>query len=159
MNNVVIRRAKESEDCFLTQIAFDAKRHWQYPESWMEKWINELTISKDYIKYNKVYVAEMDSRIVGFYSIAFLQEEMMFGKIRMEQGYWLDHMFIMPEYHHKGIGCSMMQHIQQSGVYSHMHIFVDPHATGFYEKMGAKFVRSSPSSIEGRDIPVYSLNC
>lgn len=159
MMSIAIRRAQESEHARLTQIAFAAKRHWQYPESWIDKWANELTISKDYIRYNQVFVAEMDSRIVGFYSIVFLQEEMMFGKIRMEQGYWLDHMFIMPEYHHEGIGGSMIQHIQKSGMYPHMHIFVDPHATGFYEKMGAKFVRSSPSSIEGRDIPVYSLNC
>jgi hypothetical protein len=34
-------------------------------------------------------------------------------------------------------------------------IFVDPHATGFYEKMGAKFNENSPSSIEGREVPVY----
>jgi len=34
-------------------------------------------------------------------------------------------------------------------------VFVDPNAMGFYEKIGGTFFEKSPSSIAGRDIPVY----
>jgi maltose O-acetyltransferase len=34
-------------------------------------------------------------------------------------------------------------------------IFVDPFARGFYDKLGAVFLYDSPSSIQGRKIPVY----
>ena len=36
-----------------------------------------------------------------------------------------------------------------------LNIFVDPNAEGFYVKMGAKFVRTSKSSIPDRTIPIY----
>jgi hypothetical protein len=34
-------------------------------------------------------------------------------------------------------------------------IFVDPYATGFYDKQGAKKIRISESSIKNRKIPVF----
>jgi len=43
-NEIQIIEAQE-EDCeSLTTIAFAAKRHWQYPESYYELWEDELTI-------------------------------------------------------------------------------------------------------------------
>jgi GNAT superfamily N-acetyltransferase len=103
-------------------------------------------------------------QIVGFYSIIYLDEVKQFGLIQMDEGYWLDHMFILPEYHNKGIGREFFKDINKliiSGkIKNLLWIFVDPYAKGFYEKMGAKQIRLSKSSILNRDIPVfqYKLN-
>jgi hypothetical protein len=36
-------------------------------------------------------------------------------------------------------------------------VFSDPHAKGFYLKMGAGFIQDCPSSIEGRTIPMMEF--
>jgi GNAT superfamily N-acetyltransferase len=69
-------------------------------------------------------------------------------------------MFILPDFMGQGIGTMLVEHLRQSlknQRITHFRIFVDPHARGFYEKMGAKFIRDSHSSIPGRKIPVYEM--
>ena len=40
-----------------------------------------------------------------------------------------------------------------------MTILADPHAAGFYERMGARFLRMAPSdTIPGRELPFYGLD-
>jgi len=36
--NITLFQADTSDAPFLTQISFASKRHWQYPEEWIEKW-------------------------------------------------------------------------------------------------------------------------
>jgi hypothetical protein len=55
---VSIRTACASEAEDLTMIAFAAKRHWNYPEKWIELWAEELTIDGRYIEHNTVFVVE-----------------------------------------------------------------------------------------------------
>ena len=43
-----IRRAKPAEAEVLTEIAHAAKRHWGYPENWIEHWKNDLTITPEF---------------------------------------------------------------------------------------------------------------
>ena len=149
-----------SEDTALTAIAFAAKRHWNYPEEYVNRWRRELTISGAYIQKNVVFTVRSEKRIVGFYSIAENQADCFAGEVPVEKGWWLDHMFVAPEYHRRGIGRSMIAHVKsvaaERGV-GRLLIFVDPHARGFYDKIGAEFLYESKSSIPGRMIPVYVL--
>lgn len=158
---ISIRRAKPNDCSILTDISLKAKRYWNYPEEYYEIWKDELTIREEYIKNNTVYVAEHGERIVGYYSIIQVEEDFWAGKVFVMKGYWLEHIFILPEYIGKGIGSRLIEHAKSvccdMGCKS-LFIFSDPHARGFYERIGAKFIRESPSSIEGRIIPVFEMD-
>ena len=138
-----IRIALPSEDKILTKIAFDAKRTWDYPESYFQVWNNELTIKKEYIEQNTVFVYEKGKQIVGFYSIVSVANYFMAGNVLVKKGFWMDHLFVKPNYQLKGIGSKLMKHALaycQENWIDELKIFVDPLAIGFYEKMDAVFV-------------------
>ena len=61
-----IRRAIAADACALTEIAHAAKRHWGYPERWIEIWRDALTITPDFISIHEVYAASVDGKIAGF---------------------------------------------------------------------------------------------
>ena len=156
-----IRIASPSEDELLTEIAFSAKRTWNYPEEYYKIWEKELTITKDYIDKNIVFLAERGKQVVGFYSIVLFNGDHIVDNISIESGYWMDHIFVKPNYQKKGIGRRLMQHALnycKENWIDELRVFVDPHVIDFYEKSGARFIRNSPSSIEGREIPVYGFN-
>src|SRR5258708_35148126 len=63
--DIQIRRAKPAEAHVLTEIAHAAKRHWGYPENWIEHWKDDLTITPEFISDNEVYVAVAGKENVG----------------------------------------------------------------------------------------------
>jgi len=126
----------------------------------MERWKDELTITPAYIESNTVFVGELEDKIVGFYSLIEIQQDLEIRSVLIEKGTWLDHMFILPEYIGKGIGTTFTTHMKaylSEKRVDKVLIFVDPNAKGFYERVGAKFRRESDSSIPGRKIPVYEM--
>jgi len=157
-----IRDAVVAETSELTQIAFQAKTFWNYPNTYIEKWTEELTISSQYIQDNFVRCKTINDIIVGFYSLVYVPENRTSGTINIEKGIWLDHMFIAPKFHGNGIGRAFFVDIQSQlnrfTAEKILKIFVDPNAIGFYQKMGAQFIRNSDSSIPGRSIPIYSYD-
>ena len=158
--NKNIRIALPDEAEILTEISFGAKRTWKYPESYFEIWKDELTITKDYINDNIVFVAEKGKQVVGFYSIVVIQNDFLSDNVLVKKGFWMEHLFIKPSFQKKGIGRKLMEHALkycEENWMDELKIFVDPHAVGFYEKMGAAFIENSPSSIEGREVPVYGF--
>lgn len=155
-----ILKAHRSDYEVLTNIAFSAKRHWDYPDSYFDVWKDELTISDKYIDKNIVYKILVNNEIVGFYSIVENKKDIWIGEVLVQKGFWMEHIFIKPAYHQKGYGRKLINHakkISNSTGITQLLIFVDPNATGFYEKIGAKFLYNSKSSIPGRMIPVYFL--
>lgn len=158
--NIRIELADHSDSDILTEIAFSAKRHWNYPEEYYQIWKDELTITEKYLDKNIVYKAILGGSIVGFYSIAENKADFYSGEILVQKGFWLEHIFIQPDYHGFGIGKRMINHAknisQNSGIHNLL-IFVDPFAKGFYDRIGAVFLYDSNSSIPDRLIPVYSL--
>jgi maltose O-acetyltransferase len=160
LKQIQILKAQPPDHTVLTNIAFAAKKYWNYPENYYDIWRNELTITADYINQNIVYKALHHNTIIGFYSIIENKSDFYTGEIFVQKGFWLEHIFILPEFHHLGIGRLMMHHtrkISQDHGIKNLMIFVDPFAKGFYDKIGAKFMFESKSSIPGRFIPVYDL--
>jgi GNAT superfamily N-acetyltransferase len=153
-------KAQESDSDILTEISFAAKRHWNYPDEYFDTWRNELTITKDYITQNIVIKALYQSFALGFFSIVENKSDFYSEETFVSKGFWLEHLFIKPEYHKLGIGRLLTDHAKQIskklGI-SDLLIFVDPYAKGFYEKIGADYLYGSKSSIPGRLIPVYNL--
>ena len=155
---LTIRRALATDALFLTSISFGAKRYWNYPEEYFEVWHDELTITEDYIEQNIVYVAQKKDTIIGYFSIVEVNQEHWNGEVFIRQGYWLDHIYIRPAYIRSGIGTELMEYAQEycreNGI-EKLYIFSDPFANGFYEKLGATYIKESPSSIENRTVSLY----
>jgi GNAT superfamily N-acetyltransferase len=160
LQQIKIIRANSSDYLLLTEIAFEAKLFWNYPQSYYELWHKELTITADYINQNLVFKAVNNDLIIGLYSIVENKSDFYAGEVFVPKGFWLEHIFIKPVYHQLGIGRMMIKHVKQvlknKGIID-LFIFVDPFARGFYDKIGAKYLHDSKSSIPGRLIPVYSI--
>jgi len=159
--NIEISPAIQDDSVVLSQIAFAAKKHWGYPNEYMEIWKQELTITKEYLTKNIVYKLVNNEEIIGFYALVLIEQDYQLREIEIKKGWWLDHLFILPQFHHQGFGKQLIKHSKsvliEYGEHSYF-IFVDPFATGFYEKMGAQFLYESASSIPERTIPVFKLS-
>ncbi len=146
-----IRKASTDEAEALTAIAQDAKRHWGYPEHWIQHWQSDLTISSDFVSSNPVYVAEQDGELMGFYALIVRD-----GKAGLE------HMWVAPRFIGQGIGKELFIHAMQEAAgqnVSAVEISSDPNAEGFYRKMGAKKIGEVASEIDGeqRILPRLSV--
>lgn len=158
--NVSVRKANDTDYEILTDISFAAKRYWNYPEEYMDIWKNELTITPEYIHQNIVFVAEVSATIIGYFSIVEIREDIWAGKVFVKKGFWLEHIFIKPEFIGKGIGTELIHFLKDlchKKDISCLYIFSDPHAKGFYVKIGAKYIKECFSSIEGRTVSLFEL--
>lgn len=156
----MITSAKNEDSKDLTTISFESKGFWKYPNDYMKIWSKELTITPKYINQNIVFTYNINSKIVGFYSIINNPNDNYIGDIYIKKGYWLEHIFILPEFHKQGIGTKLISHaLQYCKIHNinELYVFSDPYAKGFYEKLNASFLYNSKSSIPNREIPVYSF--
>ena len=160
IKKIQIRQAQDIDSDLLTEISFTAKKYWNYPDNYYDLWRDELTITKEYINQNIVFNALYQDAVIGFYSIIENKADFYAGETFVKNGFWLEHLFIKPEFHKQGIGMLLINHAKQAskdmGI-SDLFIFVDPYAKGFYDKLGADYLYDSQSSIPNRMIPVYDL--
>jgi len=149
--NINISRATPNDADSLTQIAIPAKRHWNYPEDWIQHWLPQLTISEEYISTNEVWMMTDEGKPIAFYALS-----------QDEEGWELGHLWVFPEYIGKGIGKQLMNHVFERCKMlniSTLKIYADPNAQFFYEKMGAKKVGESKSDLFGQErvLPVMEI--
>lgn len=137
-----IEKADPTTHQTLTEIAHAAKRHWGYPERWMQLWREALTITPDYIADNGVYVVQARDEIIGFYALLGTSEKLT-----------LDHLWLTPSYMGSGIGKALFNHAvalaRQLGA-TEVEIEADPNAVGFYERMGAVRFGETEYEVEGQ---------
>jgi len=143
-----IVRAKPEDAEALTKIAHAAKRHWGYPERWIESWREILTMRPEFIAANVAYSASEDGRAVGFYLLT-----------TESDGLHLDHLWIAPQAMGRGIGRALFAHaVEKTRGLGHrtLRIEADPNAEGFYARMGARRVGEIVTEIEGqrRELPL-----
>jgi GNAT superfamily N-acetyltransferase len=148
--NIHIRRALPEEADALTQIALSAKRHWGYPDRWMEIWTPQLTFSPDYFQENETWVAEVDHPI-AFYT---LQER--------DGNAWIENLWVLPEYIGQGVGKQLFLHamsLSRESGYKVLQLEADPNAAAFYEKIGMHKIGERRSAIEGqpRSLPIMEI--
>src|SRR6266508_6586172 len=139
---IEIRRATPDEAATLTEIAHAAKRHWGYPDEWIERWKTDLTISPHFITTNEVFVAIIDDRIVGCCAL-----------VVTESLAELEHMWIRPEYIGSGVGRRLFDHVKAVAARRRLpalELSADPNAEGFYERMGAVRIGEIRGEIDGR---------
>ncbi len=158
---ITIRQAKDIESNILTAISFAAKKYWNYPEEYFTIWKEELTITSNYINDNIVFLAEVDEKVVGYFSIVEIKEDIWTGKVLVRKGFWLEHIFIAPDFIGKRIGLELISFIRdlcRKRKIACLRIYSDPNAKGFYDRIGARYIGESPSSIEGRTVSLFELN-
>ena len=139
---IQIRQASPDEAELLTQIAHEAKRHWRYPESWIQQWRTDLTITPDFIATNEVFVAVFEREVTGCCALVINDD-------RAE----LEHMWIKPQYMGSGVGRALFLHAKErvaSLKIPVLELSADPNAEGFYERMGARRIGEVPAEIEGK---------
>jgi GNAT superfamily N-acetyltransferase len=144
--------AKPEDADALTEIAHAAKRHWGYPERWIESWRDTLTIRAEFIAANVAYSAIEDGRAVGFYLLT-----------TESDGLHLDHLWIAPHAMGRGIGRALFEHaLEQTRRLGHpiLKIEADPNAEGFYTRLGARRVGVTVTSIENqrRELPLLQYD-
>lgn len=146
-----IRKAVLEDAENLSRIAFAAKSYWKYPEKWLELWKDDLTITPEVIAENEVYAMTENNEIVGFYVL-----------IIKENSAQLEHLWIKPENIGAGIGRKLFVHALKKAVSlnaENICIASDPHAEGFYEKMGAKRIGNFKTEVEGNEriLPIMGI--
>ena len=146
-----ITRATPDQAETLTQIAFAAKRHWGYPDAWIQLWSPVLTITPEFIETHETYVAWMDEGLAGFCAIS--QKNVKAS---------LEHLWVSPDYIGKGIGAALFKHMlarcRELGVRV-LRIESDPNAQGFYEYLGAKKIGEIVGEVDGqpRVLPLLEM--
>lgn len=143
---VTLRRARPDEAAVLSELALAGKAHWGYDEAFLAAVRDELTFSQDDVAARRVVVAELDGAVIGFYS---LDGEPPFGE--------LGNMWIRPDRIGTGLGRTLWQDAMTAAAaagFEHLDIDAEPHAEGFYLRMGAERIGETPSgSIPGRVLP------
>lgn len=140
-----IRRAQEPDAAELTRIAHEAKRHWGYPERWIELWRDDLTFSPDFIAANEVYVAEEGGEALGCYSLV--------AASPASPGWILEHFWIRPAAMGKGLGRRLFEHARAVAAAAGadvLEIDADPNAEAFYLRMGAVRIGEVRSEVDGQ---------
>lgn len=143
-----IVRAEPQDSEALTEIAHAAKRHWGYPERWIESWRDILTMRPEFIAGNVSYSATEEGRAIGFYLLTTTSD-----------GLHLDHLWITPPAMGRGIGRALFEHaVEQARRLGHRTLMIeaDPNAEGFYRRMGARRVGETITEIESqrRELPL-----
>lgn len=146
-----IRRAVARDAARLSQIAVAAKSYWGYPARWIELWHNQLTITPAFVEQHEVWVAILDDVILGFYALVGEAPHLV-----------LDDLWVMPVAIRQGIGSALMHHaIERARGHGATRIEIesDPHAEGFYARMGAETVGEVAYVLEGqrRALPLMHL--
>ncbi|HYT49217.1 MAG TPA: GNAT family N-acetyltransferase [Pyrinomonadaceae bacterium] len=137
-----IRRATPNEAPTLTEIAHAAKRHWGYPDEWIDHWKLDLTITSDFIASNEVFVAIVNEQIVGCCAL-----------VVSDSLAEIEHMWIRPEYMGSGVGRALFEHTRVRAASLRLpalELSADPNAEGFYERMGATRIGDVRADMSGQ---------
>ena len=144
---IMLKDAKREDADKLSEIALTSKRYWNYPESWISLWAEELEVKPDFIENNKVLIAEYEGASAGFAALTISDKSAELG-----------HLWILPLYMKKGIGKflfeSIVKYCKEKNI-NRFKIVSDPYAKSFYEKMGAQQIGFIDSIPKSRKLPLF----
>ena len=150
-----IRSARAAECAALSQIARDAKARWGYPQAWLSTWAAELTLTPLHCATGIVLVAESAGGLLGVGAIT----PMPSGQ---DGRCWsLEHLWVRPEAAGRGVGralySALLAAVRAAGG-GRVEVLADPHAVGFYERLGATRAGAVPApmpSAPDRELPRF----
>ena len=145
---VHLQNATPDQAALLSSLAHAAKRHWGYPECWIQAWSEQLAISRDSIATRPTVVACVEDHVVGFHQLCALGRSLR-----------LDHLWVHPDFMRAGVGSALFEDACRRGTemgWLELRIVSDPNATGYYERQGASRVAMERDVLDGqlRELPV-----
>lgn len=150
----LIRRALPEEAAVLTDLTLRSKAHWGYSLALIEEWRDIMKVAPELIRNHPVYVVEDSGRVCGYYSLEHPDGDQIM----------LENLFIDPDFIGSGAGRALLHHalaLAASLGYRTVCLESDPHAEGFYLKMGAVRTGERPAPIPGepgRMLPKMRMN-
>lgn len=151
MADIIIRAAEPHEADALTAIALRSKAHWGYPQELMDLWASDLAVDPAHCDGESTWLVTLDNVIAGF------------GEIEIEGDIArLDDLWIDPPSMKMGLGRLLLQQLMQNATdrgCTGMEFEAEPHAVGFYERMGAQVIGEQVSeSVPGRVLPIMRID-
>jgi len=148
---LTIRPASADEADLLTDLGLRAKAVWGYDAAFLARCRTVMTVKASGIESRPHFVAELNSRIAGFY-----------GFEPEAEGVGLDYLFVEPDLIGCGIGRALWRHaVETARGLGHPALIVvsDPNAEGFYRRMGCRRIGTRPSELEdGRRLPLLRFD-
>ena len=146
-----IRPVQPGEAGILTRVALAAKRHWGYPERWIEIWTPQLTFTPDYFYLNEGWAAVVNEVPVAFYTLLEANEVAS-----------IENLWVLPEYMGQGIGKQLFLHavaVARGRGCKILQLEADPNAVGFYERMGMHKAGERNTEVDGlpRTLPIMEM--
>jgi GNAT superfamily N-acetyltransferase len=153
MTDIKIRTARPAEADALSALCLRSKAHWGYGEEFMARSRAALTISPEFIATGRVFVAEPEGCApLGVASVAPLAADGVYDLV---------HLFIEPSAMLGGVGRRLFEAAANKAKADGARRLViqsDPHAVGFYRRLGATDAGEAPSdSVPGRMLPMLHL--
>ena len=146
----VIRDARESEAEFLSELAVRSKGHWGYDEDFLDDCRDELTLTPELISHSHVRVLEEEGHVIGFYSLVATGDDAE-----------VDHFWVEPSAVGRGSGQLLWNDAVETATrtrFKRLIIHSDPHAEGFYLRMGASRLGDIASPVRpGRYLPLLQF--
>ena len=131
----------------LTSVAHASKQSWGYPPALIAQWRDALTLTPEFVERHRVTLAEDANGVVGFYALA-----------REGADWQLEHLWITPDAMGRGLGHRLLRQavaeVRAAGAGA-IFIDADPNAEGFYLRMGAERIGTTPGAPTegGRSLP------
>ena len=144
-----ILKARPDQASDLQHIARLSKQHWGYSPEYMRVWNHDQTLTADFISQNFVYYAVDGAEVAGFYALELSPEVCE-----------LKHLWVSPGYIRRGIGKQLLTHLKtllaEVGAVT-CTIVAEPHAEGFYARMGAVRIGLRPMPALEQELPIMRL--
>jgi GNAT superfamily N-acetyltransferase len=133
-----VRLARSGDARQLTAIAHAAKAWWGYPDADLQRWRDELTFTPALIRSVPTWVAGLCGRLVGV------------AQLRTEPEFELEACWVHPDAMGQGVGTRLVRTVyremlRRGGV--SLCIDADPHAEGFYLRLGAVRIGATSAPI------------
>ena len=138
---VQIRPALAGEADLLSNIAIQAKAHWDYAPADLARWRAELIVAPGAIEVCPTWVAQIDGSAVGFYML-----------VTGTTQWVLEHLWVLPRAMGQGVGRALLRHAVRLAA-DHdacsLAIDADPNAEPFYLACGARRVGEIAAPVDG----------
>jgi GNAT superfamily N-acetyltransferase len=145
---VLVRPARPDEASALAALAVRSKAHWPYSREFLRRFADTMGLTAEVVAANDVQVGERDGELRGFYTLLHR------GALAVLDDLWLE-----PDEIGHGSGRLLFEHATARASAAGATVLeweAEPHAAGFYERMGGETVRWADSPL-GRRLPVMQL--
>jgi GNAT superfamily N-acetyltransferase len=146
---VVIRSPRPDEGERLREIAIASKQYWGYAREEVVRWASQGDFSPAGLLAKDFFVADADGRAIAFSSLVPGEPAV------------LDDLWVEPEWIGKGVGRRLFAAVADRAAElgaSRLEWEAEPHAVGFYARLGACHLRDSGPSVWGRILPVMGID-